>query len=218
VTHHINLFNAALQPRRVVLPARHMLLGWGVALVAAMATYGSHVAYGHRLAAQDAALRARATALQSDVQRLGARLSSREPSPQLERELRQKQALLDARQEVLDALQAGDFGDTDGHARFLRAFARQSLQGLWLTGLTVAGSGQEIRVDGRTLDPGLLPDYLKRLGTEAVLQGHAFNHLEMHRAPAEPSEAADTAVQVPRFVEFTLASRAVGDSPSGRAR
>ena len=51
------------------------------------------------------------------------------------------------------ALKGGAFGNQQGFAEYLRAFSRQSVNGLWLTGFTIAGSG-ELEIRGRVLEPG----------------------------------------------------------------
>lgn len=217
MSHQVNLFNAALLPARVWLTARHMALGWLLAAGAAMAVYGWQSVQGVRLASEASARAGRLHTLQSEVQALGVRLSALAPSPLLERELRDRRALLGAREAVLQALQGGGFADTGGHARYLRAFARQWLSGIWLTALSVRGAGQDIRLEGRTLDPALVPDYLRRLGGEAVLKGHAFNRLEMRR-PAAPDAPAERSADPPRFLEFTVASEAQDGDDGRRVR
>jgi hypothetical protein len=223
VSHNINLFNPALRPPRVVLPGVQMLLLWLVALGIAVA--GSVWAVGSRNAtrAEQQALAERQEQLAADVKRLGTELAARSASPELRAALAQREALLQSREEVLQLLQSGALGDTAGHARYLRAFARQHRDGLWLTGLTVTGAGNDIVVQGRTLDPELVPAYLKRLGAEDSLKGHPFNRLQMGR-PEAGAEAAGSRGSPPPWIEFLVATEAgsgapptgsVGSSPAG---
>jgi hypothetical protein len=99
------------------------------------------------------------------------------------------------------ALKGGAFGNQQGYAEYLRAFSRQSLSGLWLTGFSIAGSG-ELEIRGRVLSPDLLPSYIQRLNREAVLAGRSFARLEMSRPKSEP--AAGKAPLLPRHLEFSL--------------
>ncbi len=212
MSHNINLFNPALRPARVVLPGARMALLWLLALGIALA--GSVWAVGSRNAAraEQQALAERQEQLAADVRRLSAELAARSASPELRATLSHREALLQSREEVLELLQSGALGDTAGHARYLRAFARQHRDGLWLTGLTVTGAGNDIVVQGRTIDPEFVPAYLKRLGSEESLKGHPFNRLQM----ARPDAAADPAGHrgaPPPWVEFLVATEAGSGAP-----
>lgn len=226
MSHNVNLLNPALRPPRVVLPGAQMLLLWLVALGIAVA--GSAWAVGSRNAAraEQQALAEQQEQLSEQVKSLSAELASRTASPELRAALAQREALLQSREEVLQLLQSGALGDAAGHARYLRAFARQHREGLWLTGLTVTGAGNDIVVEGRTLDAELVPAYLKRLGAEDSLKGHPFNRLQMAR-PEPGTDAAGQRVVAPPWIEFLVAteagngaapSQSVGSSPAGSPR
>jgi hypothetical protein len=207
MSHQINLFNPGLRKTALVLPARQMLMGWGAVAALMLAFYGWQLFQGNRLAGADRETAGRVQTLQAELARLGAEVSARRPSSALQAQQQRKLELLAAREDVMQVLQSGAIGNTEGHAAYLRAFARQWLDGLWLTGLTVAGAGKDIVVEGRTLKPELVPDYLTRLGREPVLKGHSFNRLQMRRPPPEVQAAGKPVLQ-PRFVEFTVATAA----------
>lgn len=218
MSHQINLFNPALRKTAVVLPAQQMLLGWCAVAVLALAWFGWLNYEGARLKAASGDGAARLQQLQADVTQLGAQLAARKPSPELQAKYHRKQLQLQAREDVVQVLDSGAIGNTEGHANYLRAFARHSLDGLWLTGLTVVGAGNDIVVEGRTLKPELVPDYLDRLGREPVLRGHAFNQLQMRRPAPQPQGVGKPPLE-PRFVEFSVATEAapvsvtLGDKP-----
>jgi hypothetical protein len=207
MSHQINLFNPALRKTAVVLPAQQMLLGWCAVAVLALAWFGWQNVHGAQLKAAEAESAARLQQLQTDVTQLGTQLAARRPSPELQAKYHRKQLQLQAREDVVQVLDSGAIGNTEGHANYLRAFARHSLDGLWLTGLTVVGAGNDIIVEGRTLKPELVPDYLDRLGREPVLKGHAFNRLQMRRPDPQPQGVGKPMLE-PRFVEFSVATEA----------
>lgn len=207
MSHQINLFNPALRKTAVVLPARQMPIGWGAIAALMLAFYGWQWVQGNRLADADRETAAQVQRLQSEVATLGTQVAARRPSAALQAQYQHKLELLAAREDVLQVLQGGSLGNTEGHAAYLRAFARHWLEGLWLTGLTVAGAGNDIVVEGRTLKPELVPDYLSRLGSEPVLKGHPFNRLQMRR-PAPEARGAGKPMREPRFVEFSVATEA----------
>jgi hypothetical protein len=141
------------------------------------------------------------------VAALGAAAAARRPSAGVQAQYQGKLVLLQAREDVIQVLRGGSLGNTEGHAAYLRAFARHWLEGMWLTGVTVVGAGNDIVVEGRTLKPELVPDYLSRLGREPVLKGHPFNRLQMRRPAPEPQGIGKPMLQ-PRFVEFSVATEA----------
>ena len=202
----INLFNPALRKTRATLPGARVGQGWIVAALLGLAVWAWQAWQVHQLDAEARVLDVRGQALQSEVQSLGQQLAARKPSPELRAELERKLALLQAREDVMRLLEGGEFGDTAGHARYLKAFARQWVEGLWLTGVSVTGAGADITLSGRTLDPELVPGYLARLGREEALAGHPFNRLQMRR-PMQDDKPDGAPDAVPaRFVEFDLAT------------
>jgi hypothetical protein len=86
--------------------------------------------------------------------------------------------------EVIEVLDSGMLGNTDGFSGLMTGFARQSQTDLWLTGFRVTGNG-EIEIQGRLLDPAKLPVYVQRLSSEPVFQGRHFAALEMRGVDPE---------------------------------
>jgi hypothetical protein len=88
---------------------------------------------------------------------------------------------------------------------YFRAFARQSLDGLWLTGFSIQSAGADIVVQGRTLDAELVPAYLQGLRRESALRGHGFAAISVFQPP-EPLPTAEGQRQKAGFLEFRLAT------------
>ena len=131
---------------------------------------------------------------------------------QLDAEIAQLEAEFKLASESVEAFKGGAFGSQQGFAEYLRAFSRQSIGGLWLTGFNIGGGELEIR--GRVLSPELLPSYIQRLNQERVLAGRSFARLEMSRPRLEPvadkDKGAGKAARAPRFLEFSLATETAG--------
>jgi len=144
---------------------------------------------------------------QGYVEKLKGRSAALRPDAQLDAEIGRLENELKIAREAMAALKGGAFGNQRGYAEYLRAFSRQSLSGLWLTGFSIAGSG-ELEIRGRVLSPDLLPSYIQRLNREEVLAGRSFARLEMSRPKPEPAankdKAAGKAPLVPRHLEFSL--------------
>jgi len=202
----VNLFNPAFQPQKQRLSAKMM----GIAcllLVAGIAALGA------ALQVQTARLRAEAENGASQLARKQARLATvnaefapRGRSAELEAELLEADTQLAALRHVSGVLQRGELGDTTGFAGYFRAFARQSVPGLWLTSVSIAG--KDIGLKGRTVDPANVPGYIGRLTQEPLLQGKSFASLQIGEAAAIESAGPDgQALRRPApYVEFSLQS------------
>ena len=136
----------------------------------------------------------------------------RKPSPQLMAELESVEGLLRRRGDIARMLESGAVGSTGGFADYLRGFARQIPEGLWLTGFAIGSGGNDMEIRGSMLDAAALPDYIRRLGTEKAFQGRNFAALTMNRVdpPAAVRPVVQGAAVVPaptsgpRPIDFVL--------------
>jgi len=202
----INLFDPSLRPRKVLLPARVCA---PVVAVAALLLLSCAVLQSREAqVAMEAKrlLEGRSTTLQNEIRQLSEQLGTRRASPELQARVAPREAMRTTREAAVAALRTEGANAHRGHARFLQALARQSIDGLWLTEVTVAGDGSDLALRGRTLDPELVADYLRRLGREDALRGLAFNQLVFQRPAATDAVAGAS----PRYLEFAATS-AAGD-------
>jgi Tfp pilus assembly protein PilN len=202
----LNLFNPALQPRKQVLSAA--MMGASLLVLAA-----GIAALGFVLQAATTRVRHEADAGAAQLARRQARLASvnaefapRTRDAALDERIAQADAQLAALRHVSGVLQRGELGDTSGFAGYLKAFARQSVPGLWLTSVSIAG--KDIGIKGRTLDPAQVPGYIGRLTREPLLQGKSFSSLQIGQAaPVERTGADGKALRsAAPYVEFSLQS------------
>jgi hypothetical protein len=146
------------------------------------------------------------------TQQLGAqrgqfvRLSGQSSSKLLQAEVARLESALAARRGMLDALQGGELGNTNGFSRYFAAFARRPMRGVWLTGFSVGESGNELRIRGRVLYPDLVPAYLKALNNEAVMRGRQVVELKLAARDESAARGAQPAPGPARFVEFDLSA------------
>ena len=151
-------------------------------------------------------------------------LAQRMSDPKVQVELDRAEALLRSRAEIARLLEGGAIGSGSGFADLLRGFARQTSDGLWLTGFTIGNGGSDIEIRGSMLDPGLLPDYIRRLGAEKAFQGRSFAALTMSRP--EPGVAPATVARAPavalaptpaaRPIDFVLLPKPVAAREAGQ--
>lgn len=215
MTQQVNLFNPALREKQSPLVFKTAALGWAaVAIVIALAATWLGMS-NHSLATQETEVSTRLDAAREDLKKLGAQAAGRQYDPQVAVELARFETQVRDHHEVMEYLKAGELGDTRGFSEHFKAFARQSFEGMWLTGLHIASSGNDMTVEGRALKAEYVPGYLKRLNGERVMQGHPFSELIIGQP--EP-EAADKPGVQPGFVEFRIATRAQEKPLAGGAQ
>ena len=224
MSQQINLFNPVFRKQGFSFTsATAMLYGVGiaVALAALVAVYEDHQLRSVQTRAQAVDQTHKEITARQD--KLAAELTKQKPNARLEAEVTALDARLQGRQEIIEILKSGAVGNTDGFSDYMRAFSRQSINGLWLTGFDIAGN--DLAIQGRTLSADLVASYLKQLNQEKSLQGRQFATLRISQPPPEPAaQKADKSAQgqkdakeqkpaTPRYLEFAISTI---DLPEGQ--
>jgi len=208
----INLFNDLFEQKTQRVTARTMAIGGGV-LALGLAGVAVHAKLGtDRLQREFDTNAARQAQVQKRLASVNADYAPRRKDATLDAALIEANGQLDALRRVADTIKRGDLGNTQGYAEYFRALARQRVEGLWLTGVSVAGAGQEIGVRGRAMDPALVPGFLGRLRNEPVMQGKPVGSLQIGEAAAVKvagKDGKEASTPAP-YVEFSLQSAPQG--------
>lgn len=200
MSQQINLFNPIFMKQKKYFSAVTMLQALGLIAVGAAAFYGYAVYQVNMLAKQSDETTKRYTAEQNRLTRYAAEYSPQQSTQLLEDQLRSLEAEAARQQELIETLKGGAIGNATGYSEYLRAFARQAVPGLWLTGFTIEESnGTQIGLSGDVTRPELVPAYIQRLNKEKVMQGKTFAALQMQQPKADAGGPA-------RYVEFRLQS------------
>ena len=214
MSQQINLYNPALAPKVQVLSGHRLVIVLAGVMVVCLLVWIAAGVDAARLARAERTQAAQLAQLQAEMTALAQQVAARKPSAQLQGELQNLEALLAARVEVMALLASGRLGDTRGVSEYLRAFARQTTEGLWLTGLSIAQAGNDIVIQGRTLDADLVPVYLQKLRRETALRGHGFESLSVSQ-PQPPAGSAGAAP--PGYLEFRMATSDHDSATGARA-
>lgn len=204
MSQQINLYNPIFLKQKRIFSALTMAQALAAILVGAVifAVFANYQV--RQLAAEIARGDARAKAEEARLARLTAEFAARTKSADLEADVMRSEAELKLREDVVALLSSGALGERAGVSSYMRALARQNLSGLWLTGFELAG--KDMTLSGRALRGDLLPEYLRRLGREPVMQGRQFAVLNMQEPkPAETTDKAKTQ-ESPHYIEFSLRS------------
>jgi hypothetical protein len=203
MTQNINLYDSSLRAKREWLTAANAATAVGVSVLVVALAGGWAMHDVSKLRQPAAETRTALEAAQKELVDLTQRVAQTKPDAQLQAELRLTQLAVTQRQSAFVLLQAGGLGNETGHANALSAFARQSIHGLWLTGVVL--DNQQVALRGRSTNPELIPSYVSRLNKEAALQGRSFRALSIER-PLEQAAAASAPARSAPFVEFSLVS------------
>jgi hypothetical protein len=151
---------------------------------------------------------------QARLASVSAEFVPRQKSAGVEAERLEVEGQLAALREVSGVLERGELGNTQGYAEYFRALARQHVDGLWLTGVSIVGAGHDIGVRGRALDPRRVPGYLNRLTLEPIMRGKAFGSLQIRQGASGGAEDSGRGPVTPApYVEFSLQSTPEGARP-----
>lgn len=209
MTQQINLYDPALLRKREWLTAANVAAATLVLLVAMAGWTALARSQLAALEAENQVIAPQVKALQEQMTALAKQLGSLKPDARIEAELASTRALLSVRGEVLEILEKGLGSGSTSFAEYLRALARQSLSGLWLTGFAVGEGGAGMEIRGRMTDPALLPEYIRRLNAEKAFQGRSFAALRVStgQAAAVPGAAPApvAAAATAPYHEFVLA-------------
>lgn len=219
MSQQINLYNPRFRRKVNYVTLNALAALTTLTLVVALA-YASAVKQRVALAQAEADKVQRQMSEVERQQKESANKAPAQKNPQVADMLAQAEYDQRALQAVSAILERGELGNTRGYSAYFSAFARSRVQGLWLTGVQIVGAGNEIGLQGRTLQAGLLPGYLNGLAREPVLKGKAFGQLEMNQgsqpaqaAGATPATAAAGGPAAPVFVEFSLQAHQSSGAP-----
>ncbi len=186
MTQQVNLYHPIFRKQQKRFSAKAMLQAGvavltGIVLVYALSWWRIDVLrkQAHEVDQQQVAAVKRITGI-------GKEFPLRTAAPVLVARLRQLQQRVAASEQAYRILRHEHFGSTSGYSDYLVAFARQHVPGLWLTGLSIGGTGQNMTLEGRSTRPDLVPRYLQRLATEKILAGTDFAVFRITR-PQRPS-------------------------------
>jgi len=220
MSQQINLYNPLFLKQEKHFSARTMAQALGVIALGVAALYGYALYESHSLERTAQQYAQQVLAQREQLLKLGVKLAAQGKSKSLEADVARLEAELKTRQGTLDALGTGELGNTAGFSDFLAAFGRQALPDVWLTGIRIADSGNELVVSGRALRPELVPLYLQALNREPMMRGRRVTEMKLVARGTEPQAALprEKPAEPERFVEFTLtAPLRLAELPAAKA-
>lgn len=206
MSQQINLYNPLFLKREKHFSARTMAQALGIIALGLAALYVYALVESARAERAAQQQREYLAGQRDQLVKLGKQLSAQSFSKALEAEVARTEAEVKSRQATLDALNAGELGNTAGFSDFFAAFGRQAMPGVWLTGFNVGNSGNQLVVNGRALQADLVPAYLRALNREPMMRGRQVVEMKLAAKDVRPAPGATRAAntQPEQYVEFTL--------------
>jgi hypothetical protein len=193
MSQQINLLNPSLIKQKDFFNPTTILITLGI-LLALMLGYYSYVQKQLLfITAQRSQIAQELTTAQATLQQTALIHAPHEMNKALLEQiaqLEQKQAM---QQQILQTVNQSSATPEKGYAALMRAFSKQSLDGLWLTSFSIDSQSEQLNISGRTLQGELVPEYISRLGNEPALKGKQFSALNM----SLPKTTGSTTVTLP---------------------
>ncbi|CAK0770133.1 putative Fimbrial assembly protein [Gammaproteobacteria bacterium] len=204
MSYSINLYNPALRKRKALFSALYMAQGLLIVFVGILALYAYTIDMEESLRRQEAEMGKVFNDSQSQFNLLASNLTGKTKKRNLSPEIATQESRLRNRRQLFLVL-SGGISHNHGYSTYLRAFARQNLEGLWLTGFSIEGPGESLKIRGRTLHAELIPRYINRLSHESALHGQHFATLDMTRGTTGTA-APEGEPARQQTIDFTLTS------------
>ncbi len=200
----VNLYQPIFRKQKKKFSAKAMLQASAAVVVGIVSLYAYtqwHVIQlQNELKQADKQLAAVNERLESVTQKFGGRSrgeSLQDKIDRLERQVR-------GRQRIQEILRRGIFSNTEGFSDYFAAFARRHIPGVWLTGFDIIGAAEEMRLQGRSTNPEIVPRYMQRLSAEESLNGIEFHVFQMTRPQVGGKQAS--------YVEFLAKTTGSSDA------
>lgn len=199
MSQQINLFNPIFLKQRKYFSLLAMLQALGLFLLGSALFYGYAMYQVKLLTQQSEESSKRYATEQARLARYTEEFSPEKAAKLLQEKLNAVEARQVTQDEIIETLKTGVIGNSTGYSEYMRAFARQIVSGLWLTGFDIVGDGTQLGMSGAALSPELVPVFIQRLNQEPVMRGKSIPTLQIQRSGTEA-----------RYVGFTLRTEVEG--------
>jgi cell division protein FtsL len=208
MSQQINLFNPIFMKQRKYFSLLTMLQALGMIVAGSLLFYGYAIYQVGQLKRQADENNKRYIAEQVRLTDFMAEYSPQRAMQSLQNEVQDMDKQVAEQNRIIETLKSGAIGNTTGYSEYMRAFSRQVVHGLWLTGFKVTGDAAQISLSGGVVNPQLLPIYIQHLGRESIMKGKTFSTLQMKQTADDKADGKSSKATNParRYIEFTLYS------------
>ena len=173
----VNLLAEELKPRTQPLTPVQLLTVWVALVGILMLVSGTDTLSLWQMTTQRDDASAQWETLRSVNSELKAGVSAADPILQQEVDLLRKRRSDQRR--LMDLLFGYQEKQSEGFSPYLSDLAEHRIDGMWLQQITLKQGGSQIHLNGRTLDPEVVPRFLKQLSLGDSFRGHRFQQFEL---------------------------------------
>lgn len=197
MSQQINLLNLALIKKKDFLSPNNIAITLGLLSVLMLAYYSFVQTQLSSLTIKRNQVAEALSATQTQLKQTALLHAPKEINTALLAQIAQLEQKEKIQQQVLQTVSISSTTPEKGYAALMRAFAKQSIDGLWLTSFSMDNDNNRLTISGRALQGDLVPEYISRLGNEAVLKGQSFATLNMNLPKAEATALNSTTQPMP---------------------
>ncbi|MGH8704850.1 MAG: PilN domain-containing protein [Burkholderiales bacterium] len=208
MSRQINLYSPIFRKQKKHFSLSAMLISAAIVASGVVILYAYARVQTAAVARQSAAIETQLKTALAQLNTLSQDKTLVEKRKRIEDELKSAQAKLAAAEQLAAAIPEAGAAGGAGFSGVLTAFARRTVDGVWLTRIAVTSDEDGMTIAGRARSADLVPRYLARLREEEALSGRSFAKLQIS-TPAAAQRPDSRAVAAP-YVEFTLWSSAEG--------
>jgi len=177
----VNFYQPQFRERPVPLPSGMLLQAVGAVFLAMLMIYAFATNRVTAVATEMQVIEAQEAAAVERLGNLRATIRSVIGEKSWAERLDEATRELDEREESLRLISGTALGDADGFSRHLEALARQSMDGLWLTQISLSAKGDRTWLQGESRRADLVPLYLQNLADEQPFAKQRFYRLNINR-------------------------------------
>jgi len=198
----VNLYTEEFRPQRALLSLGQLLACLGMTLLVLMLLSLWLNASLSSAAAESRLQSDRSEDMQRRVDELAARVALLKQDESLVTANKRLKAQVNARENMLRTLDSVAIRDDAGFSPFLIGLARQKVDGLALSKISLAAAGRSMILEGETNSAEAVPTYLEKLRNEPIFLGRSFTLFDI-----------ETDAENLRSIHFRLQSEAEGGTP-----
>lgn len=215
MSQQINLLNPALIKKKDFLNPNNIAITIGLLSITMLAYYSYAKTQVSTLTIERNQTAQALLATQEQLKQMAIIHAPRELDKVLFDQIAQLEHKEKIQQQVLFAVQQSSTSPDNGYAAIMTAFARQGIDGLWLTSFSMDSDTNKLNISGRTTQADLVPEYIANLGNEPVLQGKSFATLNMSLPKLNTNAAQPVTAVIDKettqttnlnFIDFSLQS------------
>jgi hypothetical protein len=197
MSQQINLLNPSLIKQKDFLNPNTIAITLGVLLAAMLGYYSYTQKQLSVLTVQRSQISQNLSAIEATLQQATLLHTPHKMNEALVDQIAQLEQKEIMQQQILQTVNQSSATPEKGYAALMRAFAKQSLNGLWLTSFSIDSRSEQLNISGRTLQSELVPEFIARLSNEPALKGKLFSALNMSLPKVTGMVNATTNISAP---------------------